>query len=222
LLDACDFPIAAPSANRSQYISPTRAEHLFGPAGISDHVAMVIDGGPCHWGVESTIVKLGDDGPRLLRPGAISAQELSKRFGVTTQSLIDRETHHDPLLGNTDNSDAEPLLEAPGMMREHYSPTTPLMLIDASTAQSTNPWTGSAKIGRIAFHRLSESETGRYRIVECLSEHGDLNQVAFGLFAALRRLDDAGLDAIHCDTCAPQGIGDAIMDRLTRAAAKQA
>ncbi len=59
LLSVCDFPIAAPSANRSKYISPTRPEHLLGPSGIADHLSLVLDGGPCCWGLESTIVMLG-------------------------------------------------------------------------------------------------------------------------------------------------------------------
>ena len=206
LLDACSFPIAAPSANRSQYISPTQPEHLFGPLGISNHVAMVLDGGPCRWGVESTIIKLGDPIPTLLRPGAISLQELANRFGVAPESM------------QLPNSSDETVLLAPGMMREHYSPTLPLVLLDRTHDMAALPL--AARIGRIAFAPLTLKEAAPYVVVETLSNSGDLEDVAHQLFAAMRRLDEQPLDVIHCDTCEPFGLGQAIMDRLHRAAAR--
>lgn len=206
LLEACNFPIAAPSANRSKYISPTQADHLYGPSGVAEYVAMVIDGGPCEWGVESTIVKLGDEVPKLLRPGAISLQELARRFGVPADSM----------LAMPDNDQSS--LLAPGMMREHYSPTTPLTLLDQATGFSIAA--PSQRIGRIAFQPISKAEASHYSAVEILSSIGDMREVAHHLFAAMRRLDENGFDAIHCDTCEEVGLGHAIMDRLRRAAAR--
>ena len=206
LLDACTFPIAAPSANRSQYISPTQPDHLFGPSGVSDHVAMVLDGGPCRWGVESTIIKLGDTIPKLLRPGAISLKELARRFNVEPESML-----------LPDRSDEATLL-APGMMREHYSPTSPLVLIDH--AHDILPLPQGLRVGRIAFAPISPKEAAHYVVVETLSNSGDLEDIAHQLFAAMRRLDELRLDVIHCDTCEPFGLGLAIMDRLQRAAAR--
>ena len=208
LLDACDFPIAAPSANRSNYISPTQPDHLFGESGISKHVAMVLDGGACRWGVESTIVKLGDANPTLLRPGAISHQELAGRFGIEPDSML--------LSGCID----EVTLLAPGMMREHYSPTSPLVLIDTHDAGLALPHRQGGRIGRIAFAPLSAQEAASYAVVETLSSTGNLEEISHRLFAAMRRLDDLHLDAIHCDTCSLLGLGHAIMDRLRRAAAR--
>jgi L-threonylcarbamoyladenylate synthase len=75
-------------------------------------------------------------------------------------------------------------------------------------------------MGRIAFHKLSPEDSARYRFVETLSEHGDFDDIARNLFASLRRMDQAGLAVIHCDTCQPIGLGLAIMDRLRRAAAR--
>jgi len=208
LLDACDFPIAAPSANRSRYVSPTQADHFYGPSGVAEHVAMIIDGGPCQWGVESTIVKLGDPGPTLLRPGAISLQELADRFAIDPESMLAINTHQ------------ESILLAPGMMREHYCPTTKLVLLDRSNSQTSDVEPTSSRVGRIAFSNVSADEADRYAAVETLSSRGDLREVAHHLFAALRRLDAEGLDAIHCDTCQQNGLGHAIMDRLKRAAAR--
>lgn len=228
LLRACPFPLAAPSANRSGYISPTLAEHVCDASGLGAQVALVIDGGPCTHGVESTILKLGE-APRLLRPGSITAARLAERLGVALERLQppqrSADAAHQPLL-------------APGMMREHYAPLTPLTLLPllpgephagdeqrsggAEPSGQAAPPAGASGggVGRIAFRRLSDAEAARYRMVETLSDHGDLAEVARNLFAALRRLDTAGLSLIHCDTCEPLGLGQAIMDRLQRAAAR--
>lgn len=209
LLQACPFPLAAPSANRSTYISPTLAEHVCDASGLGHAVALVIDGGPCAHGVESTILLLGDH-PRLLRPGSITAEQLAERLQVAVEEL-----QRQPPAGDS-NRDA---LLAPGMLREHYAPATPLVLLPLAGDRDAAPPAGP-NIGRIAFQRLAPHEAARYRRVETLSDNGDLEAVARHLFAALRRLDAAGLRAIHCDTCSPQGLGQAIMDRLRRAAAR--
>ncbi len=211
LLSVCDFPIAAPSANRSKYISPTRPEHLLGPSGIADHLSLVLDGGPCCWGLESTIVMLGQQ-PQLLRPGAISVDELAKRFGVSTESMLGSHA------ASTSDDAVDDDLLAPGMMREHYCPSTRLRLI--SKEDVPVQLLTSARVGRIAFQPLPPVEAKRYATVITLSDTGDLAEVARGLFAALRTLDTQGLDLICCDTCEPSGLGHAIMDRLQRAAAR--
>ncbi len=215
LLRACPFPLAAPSANRSSYISPTLAEHVCDVSGLGQAVALVIDGGPCTHGVESTILLLGER-PRLLRPGSITTTELAERLQIRPEDL-----QWQPQLAAGDSA-GEALL-APGMMREHYAPATPLVLLLQPAAdddvQCQSQGAGQA-IGRIAFRRLTPHEAARYRIVETLSDRGDLKEVARNLFAALRRLDTAGLSEIHCDTCSPEGLGQAIMDRLRRAAAR--
>ena len=211
LLSVCDFPLAAPSANRSQYISPTRPEHLLGQSGIAEHLSLVLDGGPCCWGLESTIVMLGEQ-PQLLRPGAISVDELAGRFGVTAESMLPAATTSMP----DDSSDDE--LLAPGMMREHYCPSTRLRLLSKDNV-SIHP-ANMARVGRIAFQPLPPDEAQRYAAVITLSDSGDLAEVARGLFAALRTLDTQGLDLICCDTCESVGLGHAIMDRLNRAAAR--
>lgn len=221
LLAECPFPLAAPSANRSCYISPTLPRHVCDASGVGDHVSMVIDGGPCHHGVESTIVMLGDR-PKLLRPGSITAEVLAIRLGVDLDDfqLQGRAGGHEGAA--TDIAPSAESLLAPGMMREHYAPTTPLVLLypdRCERAFETGQGRGEG-IGRIAFRDLSQEDSGKYRVIETLSEKGDLHEIARNLFASLRRLDQAGLAVIHCDTCQPIGLGLAIMDRLRRAAAR--
>ena len=230
LLRRCPFPIAAPSANRSNYVSPTMAEHCDGAMdqpGIHQFIEMVIDGGDCDFGVESTIVALRPEGPRLLRPGGVAAETLAERFGITVPQLTGEQLPGLHLTGTplTDavaesaaeagaTADGTAAMLAPGMMKEHYSPTTPLMLYDTACPMSL-----PARAGRIAFKPLSVQEAACYAAVETLSDSGDLHEVAKGLFAALRRLDHAELDLIVIDCCEPVGIGMAIMDRIHRAAA---
>ncbi len=213
LLAACPFPLAAPSANRSCYISPTRPEHVSDAAELQSYVACVLDGGAATHGVESTIVLLGER-PRLLRPGSITVQTIAQRLQVDPSDLQPCTAANDHPQASSPSRPATPLL-APGMMLVHYAPLTPLVLLSDPTA--VLPLTG--RVGRIAFSRLPKAASDRYTIVETISENGDLVEVAHHLFAALRRLDAAGLDLIHCDTCQPEGLGQAIMDRLQRAAA---
>ncbi|WP_372725557.1 L-threonylcarbamoyladenylate synthase [Novipirellula sp.] len=235
LLKRCPFPIAAPSANRSNYVSPTMAQHCDGAMdqpGIHRFIEMVIDGGDCDFGVESTIVALRPEGPRLLRPGGVAAETLAERFGITVPQLTGKQLTGPQLTGprltgpRLTGAVAESAAEAevtadetaamlaPGMMKEHYSPTTPLVLYDTA-----RPMSLPARTGRIAFKPLSAQDAGCYAAVETLSDSGDLHEVAKGLFAALRRLDHAQLDLIVIDCCEPVGIGMAIMDRIHRAAA---
>jgi hypothetical protein len=135
--------------------------------------------------------------------------------------------------GSTVDPSTDAALLGPGMLREHYAPTTPLVLLDPAASPdaqlaliSQGPEDRSAGnpsgngLGRISFRELSPREAAPYRVVETLSHRGDLVEVARNLFAALRRLDAMGLVAIHCDTCQPLGLGRAIMDRLDRAAAR--
>lgn len=211
LIRQCGFPLAAPSANRSKYVSPTTAEHV--AEGLHEHVAMILDGGACDCGIESTIVMLEPDGATLLRPGAITREELALRLGAPVRLLAP----------TTDDED----LVAPGMMREHYAPSTPIRFFDPTQLNDL-----PARCGRIAFSTPTSSGTQFSSETQCssgtqcfevfkvLSKTGDLDEVAKHLFAAIRELDAMGLDLILVDSCEPSGIGQAIMDRLNRATAR--
>ena len=220
LLRRCPFPLAAPSANRSKYVSPTTAQHVLD--GLSDRVAMVLDGGTCSVGLESTIVSLSPT-LRVLRPGVITAETLAQRWQVAAESLLAAEfptsaktptsKELSTLASRSADGDAPTVLEAPGMMLQHYSPTTPLAFVD------TEPVGSAERIGRIAFTPLSHELQSQYAVVRVLSETGDLREVASRLFASLRELDSLQLDRIVVDQCVNEGIGRAIMDRLRRGVA---
>ena len=201
LLQRCPFPIAAPSANPSNYVSPTTAEHV--ARGFGESVSLILDGGPCEHGLESTIIALGGDGPTLLRHGGITAECLRERFKSIGLSLSE----------NSTNADADSPSLAPGMMKQHYSPRTRLVLLGTEPRGSDGK-----RVGRIAFRSMVDDEASSYAAVEVLSDDGSLDEVARELFAALRRLDDLNLDEIQCDVCEEVGLGKAIMDRLRRAA----
>jgi L-threonylcarbamoyladenylate synthase len=199
LLEECDRPIAAPSANPSMYISPTTAQHVRDSLG--EKVACILDGGECKVGIESTVLSLVDDPPLILRPGAVTREQIEHALGCPVS------------LQATQRSDDDSL-PSPGMLAKHYAPRTKVLLRTAVTTNTLFP----AKVGAIVFRgdTLLPFNPSALRI---LSERGDLSEVAASLFSALRELDAAGLDLIVVDTCEPIGLGAAIMDRLLRASA---
>jgi L-threonylcarbamoyladenylate synthase len=189
LLAAFGGPVVAPSANRSGHVSPTSAAHVL--ADLRGRIDMVIDGGPCTVGVESTIVaclgpSLGE--PTLLRPGGVAREDIERVLGHA--------------LNVAAASDDAPL--APGMLSSHYAPKARLRL-DAEAARA-----GEALL---AFG--SDAPAGALN----LSARGDLIEAAANLFSHLRALDAAGAAAIAVMTVPHEGLGEAINDRLARAAA---
>ena len=205
LLRATKRPIAAPSANRSGFVSPTTAEHV--QESLGDEVRLILDGGPCDVGIESTIVSLVGQSPKLLRPGVITAEQLSQRLGsleVPTSAG-----------GRNGSSQHKHTILAPGMMAKHYAPRTRLVFRGVVDPQSYPP-----RVGLISFSRATDhADQSEYASVVSVSATGKLEEVAAGLFRALREMDKHGLDLIVVDTCPDEGIGRAIMDRLRRAAA---
>ena len=204
LLRACNFPLAAPSANPSNYISPTRAQHV--AEGLGDRVAMVLDGGPCRCGIESTILSLVGTRVRLLRAGSLTVEQIEQQLDETVEVGSHSDRQFSP--------SASTAMEAPGMLHRHYSPKTPLWFVDQI---GDRPLPRPA--ARLAFGPISASEAAAYDQVRVLADTDDLQQVAHHLFDALRDLDRGGYRTIVVDTCAETGLGRAIMDRLRRAAA---
>jgi L-threonylcarbamoyladenylate synthase len=199
LIAAVGQPLAAPSANRFGQISPTSAQAV--EEELGSRVDLILDGGPTQLGIESTIVALGDTGPRLLRPGPVTLEELRECLG--------REVVVAGAPGATP--------ESPGMLLRHYAPRTPLRILGSSNAAMAR----SGRVGLLAFRALS-SASRDFAVVEMLSDTGDLREAAANLFAALRRLDAAGLDGIVAEPVPEAGLGRAIMDRLRKAAAPRA
>lgn len=193
LIRLCDRPVAAPSANPFGYISPTRAEHV--AAQLGDRVPLILDAGPCRCGVESTIVACDGDGAVLLRPGAVSLEQIETVIGPLAVAARDAP------------------VQAPGQLASHYAPRIPLRLITTPAAVTLEERRTSALLTTAP---VSDS-TGFARAV-ALSATGDLGEAAAGLFAALRELDAVGLRRIYAIAPSDQGIGRAIADRLRRAA----
>lgn len=186
-------PIAAPSANPFGYISPTTAAHV--AAQIGDRVPLILDGGPCRIGLESTVVSFGEAQPTLLRPGAVTLEQLETLIGpVLIATSADR-----PL--------------APGQLPRHYAPRTPLTIVASVDAVAAGARTSAALLTPCA-----TSSSSGFRHVEVLAQSGDLLEAAANLFSAMRRVDDAGYDRIYAVAVPEHGIGRAIMDRLRRAA----
>ena len=196
LLRAAGCPVAAPSANPFGRISPTTAEHVRDQLG--DQVDLILDGGPCRVGVESTVVSVVDSPPVLLRHGGVTIEQLVAVIGeVATVSKT---------------GDDGPQ-QAPGMLLKHYSPETPLSVAD--DVSSTPP---SHDVGVLAFQHGPPSPG--FGAVEILSATGDPTEAAANLFAALRRLDASGVRLILAEPAPDHGLGRAINDRLRRAAAR--
>jgi L-threonylcarbamoyladenylate synthase len=191
LLQRAGVPLAAPSANPFGRLSPTRAEHVARQLG--KHVDLIVDGGPSEHGLESTIVAL-EPAPRILRPGAISAEELAAVVGPVE---VGQPTGGPPL--------------APGQLPHHYAPRTPVRLLESDV-----PVRDRARSGFIG---LSRAPLG-YAEVRLLSERGDLREAAARLFEALHDLDERGLERIDAEPFPERGLGVAIMDRLRRAHAR--
>jgi L-threonylcarbamoyladenylate synthase len=198
LINAAGVPIAAPSANPFGYVSPTTAEHVRAQLGAA--VDMILDGGACEVGIESTIISFMDGTPTLLRPGGTALEEIEEVIGAVAIP-----------------ANNELVNQSPGRSEQHYATATPLVLID-----STEFSVPRDNAGLIAL--APDGETGNsnaFAVVEYLSADGDLREAACNLFAAMRRLDTCGVDVIFARTVPNTGLGLAINDRLRRAAVKR-
>lgn len=196
LLRLCGTPIAAPSANPFGGISPTTAEHVL--TSLGDRIDLILDGGPCAVGLESTIVSVPASGPPVLyRAGGLPVEDLEGVAG--------------PVIVNQNSSNPSAAQLAPGMLERHYAPGKPI--------EFTSDWSAAphgSDIGALTLHEhLSPSRFGH---VEVLSPAGDLNEAAARFFAALRRLDAAPVAKIVAEWFPARGLGVPLNDRLRRAA----
>lgn len=208
LIREAGVPIAAPSANLSGKPSTTTARHVLNDYGTDGKLDAVIDGGASSVGVESTIVDLTGERPRLLRPGGVTPEELTEVLGALD---IDR-----AVLGQIAN---DIVVRAPGMKYKHYAPTAPVTIVDGS----------SEAAARYIRARLRETDA-----VLCYEEelplYGGCNALAYGraadvrtlsagLFAALRELDKPEITAIYARCPQGGGVAYAVGNRLKKAAA---
>ena len=198
LIAAAGTPVAAPSANPFGYVSPTTAAHVAELLGRA--VDLVLDGGPCRVGVESTILSLAALQPVILRPGGIPREELEDALGLPLE-----------VAGPAERP------SAPGQLRKHYATHTPLRILRGPVGPASS---APGRIGLLAFGPTAA--TAGYAAVEVLAPDASAVTAAANLFAALRRLDGSGLDLILAEPCDEAGLGRAIMDRLRRASAEPA
>jgi L-threonylcarbamoyladenylate synthase len=195
LIAALGRAVVAPSANRSGHVSPTTAAHVL--ADLEDRVDLVLDGGPAQVGVESTILACLEDGVTLLRPGGLPRDAIERALGRPVQETATA----------ADEGEA-PL--APGMLASHYAPRAGLRL----GAHDVRP--GEALL---AFGPDLPTGVERAAKVLNLSARGDLIEAAANLFSQMRELDGAGVASIAVTPIPHAGLGEAINDRLARAAA---
>jgi len=193
LIEACQTPVAAPSANRFGHLSPTEAEHV--SKYLGDKVDMILDGGKCSVGVESTILEFRNEEFYLLRPGGLSKEEIESEIGQIKTGKL---------------NSAKP--NAPGQLPFHYSPTTPLRFLNADLLDQ------SKKIGVIFFSRNNIDYP--FSAIKILSESGNMREAAANLFSCLHELEKEKLDLILVESVQEKGLGRAIMDRLRKAVSK--
>ena len=201
LLREAGTPIAAPSANLFGRVSPTRPEHVYNQLG--NNVDMILDGGQCEIGVESTIIRIQNGNPFLLRHGGLPLEEIESVIGKVNQN------------NSAGKSTDFNKVEAPGQLPYHYSPLTPLELVDNIADINLD----NIKAGLLSFKKPSYQLP--FAQIEILSETGDLREAAANLFSCLNSLDAAGLDIIFAEKVPEKTLGTAIMDRLAKAAAKR-
>jgi L-threonylcarbamoyladenylate synthase len=197
LLERLNFPLVAPSANRTNHISPTKPEHVMNSLG--NHCPMILNGGACQRGLESTIVGFEGERAILYRQGAISQDELEAFLGypMENRAFVEQQIH------------------SPGSSRKHYAPKTPLLLLDKIDHRFEGVY------NRIAYMTLRPS----FISIEphrsfALSETGNLEEAAARLFDMLYFLDEEGFDCIVVERMPEKGLGKSINDRLRRAAEK--
>ncbi len=201
LLETFGSGLAAPSANRFGRISPTTAAHV--RAELGDRVDMILDGGPCEVGLESTILDMSGSRPRLLRPGAVSLTQLAEVLG------------EEPLVGTDASTDKGDVPKAPGTLESHYAPTTPVVI-----AESLTDYLGENVDKKLAILARSQKpawlESERWLVLP-----GDPAAYGKRLYAGLRELDEANCDEIIVEAVPSIPEWLAVRDRLRRAATKE-
>jgi L-threonylcarbamoyladenylate synthase len=202
LIRLAGMPLAAPSANPFGFVSPTTAEHV--RSSLGGRVRHILDGGPSRIGLESTIIDLRDPRrPVLLRPGAVTRGQLSRALGMPVAvSRVSAAKGRGQL--------------APGQMKRHYSPRTPVTLHARLSLRQVAA--GSPADAWLFLAKPAGSKAALGKNVFWLDARGDLRRAARRLFAVLRELDEGGFRRIHAERPAGEGLAEALADRLTRAA----
>ncbi|MGE0591071.1 MAG: L-threonylcarbamoyladenylate synthase [Vicinamibacterales bacterium] len=231
LLERCPVPVAAPSANLFSRPSPTTAAHVLDD--LADRIDMVLDAGATDVGVESTVLDLTTDPPRILRPGAVSLEQL--------REVVPGVARREPVPAGAASADtawavnvapgtaAASAMPSPGMLSRHYAPRTPLTLVTGAPAEGGARLRALVEASLASGHRVGvlayDPDLAWCRAcgvqVAGIGPDTDPAFVARRLYGALRELDAAGLDVLFVrDLAASDGLGPAVRDRLRRAAVR--
>ena len=206
IIQLSGLPVAAPSANISGKPSTTTAQHV-----LHDHngrIEAIVDGGPCRVGVESTIIDLTEDTPRLLRPGGITPEQLRSVVG---ELIVDKAV--------TAQIDKDAVVKAPGMKYRHYAPQSEVIIVAGSREKAAayirKHFTPGDRV--LCF----EEELPLYTNCAPLAygQESDVNTLSAGLFAALRELDDPSIHRVYARCPEGEGVAYAVQNRLKKAAA---
>jgi L-threonylcarbamoyladenylate synthase len=195
LLSKLSFPLAAPSANPFNNISPTKPEHV--ERYFKDKLKMVLDGGPCKNGIESTIIGFEAGEPIIYRLGALAIEEIEGTVGVVS---VMNEKEKNP--------------DAPGMLKKHYAPKTKTILTTAIDSEIIIH--ASSRIGLLSFSKSYKTKLVAEEIM--LSTSLNLQEAASNLYDAMHQLDHLNLDVIIVEKLPNYGLGKSMNDRLKRAA----
>lgn len=199
IIDACGFPLAAPSANLSGSPSPTSAAHVL--KDMSGRIPLIIDGGECGVGVESTVLCFAGEGVRILRPGGVTAEMLSEYCEVQLDPAVAAQ----PKAGQK--------ILSPGMKYKHYSPKAEVFIVNRHGADFEN-WCSSHQKGKTLALSSNPDERGIFR---CFGESSA--EQARRLFSLLREADEREIDTVYVEMPSKDGMGMAVYNRLLRAAA---
>ena len=201
-------PVAAPSANISGKPSTTTAQHVLHDH--DGHIEAIVDGGPCRVGVESTIVDLSEDRPRLLRPGGITPEQLLEVLG---DLVIDKAV--------TAQIDKDAVVKAPGMKYRHYAPQCQVLIVSGSREAAARYIRNHYQIGDrvLCFQEELELYAGCQPLA--YGSEADVSTLSAGLFSALRELDDPSVRRVYARCPVGGGVAYAVQNRLKKAAAFQ-
>jgi L-threonylcarbamoyladenylate synthase len=195
LIEKLGNPIAAPSANEFSRLSPTKAEHVISQLG--NKIDIVLDGGKCNVGLESTIIEISDESQKLLRPGGVPKESIEDVIGELEISGGD-----------------EKIITSPGQLNIHYAPSTPIKFYSKDDLDSLT----GLRLGGIFYSHSDENDI--FAAVKILSPKREIHEAASNLFLYLHELDSLKLDLILVEPLEEKGLGIAIMDRLRKAVNK--
>lgn len=201
-------PVAAPSANISGKPSTTTAQHV-----LDDHngkLPLIVDGGPCRVGVESTIVDLSENPPRLLRPGGITPEQLTDVLG---ELIVDKAV--------TAQIDKDAVVKAPGMKYRHYAPSCPLLIVSGNSEAAARYIKAHMQPGERVLCFQEELPLFEGCAPISYGTAADVNTLSAGVFAALRILDDPNVKKVYARCPEGGGVAYAVQNRLKKAAAFQ-